>query len=528
MAKLMQYNMFGRGRSLRWAITMACQFILFGYDQGVFSGIVGNEHFRETFGNPGSAEEGIIVSIYNLGAFAGCIVNFFIGERMGRRLCMWVAMGFIIVGAILQTTSYGVPQVLIARFITGIGTGIETSTVPMYQSELCDADKRGRLVSSEPLFVGVGIVIAYFFDYGMSFTPGSAAWRVPIACQVIPAFVVIALVFGLPESPRWLYARNRNDEALQVMCDVWDSGPDGEKVQKMQKDILGALELERQHGEYQWRDILKRDEVQTGRRVLLAYGMQFMNQMGGINLVVYYVPSALENNVGLTRNLSLLIGGAVQCMFFVGSLVPTFFLDQMGRRRPMMWGSLGLALSMMMISILLSFQRPQWAGTATATKTAEASVAFFFTYMLIFGATANCIPWVYVPEILPLHARAKGTAVGISSNWLWNFFVVMITPTLLGSLAWQGYLIFMALNFSFIPLIYFFYPETTNLTLEDIDFLFTEDGADGLPKLGRKRRPVQESVRPSSEKMALDVEKGRLSTGGEQLEHVERVGEKST
>lgn len=191
-----------------------------------------------------------------------------------------------IVGAILQTTSYGVPQVLIARFITGIGTGIETSTVPMYQSELCDADKRGRLVSSEPLFVGVGIVIAYFFDYGMSFTPGSAAWRVPIACQVIPAFVVIALVFGLPESPRWLYARNRNDEALQVMCDVWDSGPDGEKVQKMQKDILGALELERQHGEYQWRDILKRDEVQTGRRVLLAYGMQFMNQMGGINLVV--------------------------------------------------------------------------------------------------------------------------------------------------------------------------------------------------------------------------------------------------
>jgi MFS family permease len=80
----------------------------------------------------------------------------------------------------------------------------------MYQSELCDADKRGRLVSSEPLFVGVGIVIAYFFDYGMSFVGGQAAWRVPIACQIIFAIVVIILVFGLPESPRWLYARNRN------------------------------------------------------------------------------------------------------------------------------------------------------------------------------------------------------------------------------------------------------------------------------------------------------------------------------
>ena len=114
-------------------------------------------------------------------------------------------------------------------------------------------------------------------------------------------------------------------------------------------------------------------------------------------------------------------------MFFVGSLVPTFFLDRMGRRRPMMWGSLGLALSMMMISVLLSFQRPAGESTPLSTKTAEASVAFFFTYMLIFGATANCIPWVYVPEILPLHARAKGTAVGVSSNWLWNFFVVMVT-----------------------------------------------------------------------------------------------------
>ena len=96
--------------------------------------------------------------------------------------------------------------------------------------------------------------------------------------------------------------------------------------------------------------------------------------------------------------------------------------------------------------------------------------------MLAFGATANCIPWVYVPEILPLHARSKGTAVGISANWLWNFFVVMITPTLITNLQWKGYLIFMCLNFSFIPLVYFCYPETSNLTLEEIDWLFVKKG----------------------------------------------------
>ena len=98
--------------------------------------------------------------------------------------------------------------------------------------------------------------------------------------------VVVVLVFGIPESPRWLYAHGRNDEALQVLCEVWDGGPESEQFSQQQRDILEAIELERKHGEYRWRDILKRDEVQTGKRVMLAYGMQFMNQMGGINLVV--------------------------------------------------------------------------------------------------------------------------------------------------------------------------------------------------------------------------------------------------
>ena len=139
-----------------------------------------------------------------------------------------------------------------------------------------------------------------------------------------------------------------------------------------------------------------------------------MNQMGGINLVVYFVPTVLEDNVGLTRNLALILGGCIQIMFVVGSFFPALFVDRVGRRKPMMWGSTGLGICMMMVAILLSFR-----GTGKEHATSSASVAFFFLYMLIFGASVNCIPWCYVPEILPLHARAKGTAVGISSNWIW-------------------------------------------------------------------------------------------------------------
>jgi MFS family permease len=152
----------------------------------------------------------------------------------------------------------------------------------------------------------------------------------------------------------------------------------------------------------------------------------------------------------MDAQLAQILGGCINMMFMFGALGPSFFLDQMGRCKTMFWGCTGLGLSMMMISILLSLQ-----GTSVAKPTASASVAFFFTYMLIFGGTVNCVPWVYVPEILPLEARAKGTAVGVSSNWLWNFTIVMITPILINRLQWKAYLIFMATNVSHNFLFFF-------------------------------------------------------------------------
>ncbi|KAF2152816.1 general substrate transporter [Myriangium duriaei CBS 260.36] len=463
---------FGRGRSLQAAVTVVCltAFVLFGYDQGVFGGILQSEDWLNQFGHPSDSKTGIIVSCYNLGCLVGCILNFFLGEMLGRRKTIWMAMCFVLIGASLQTSAFTVPHLVIGRLVTGVGTGLKTSTVPMYQAELCAREKRGRLVSAEVLFVGVGIVIAYWCDFGMSFTQGAIAWRLPIALQMLFAIMVLIVVFGVPESPRWLVNHGRREEAIETLCIVYDKTPEDPYVISEIQAIDSAIALEgKSLTAHSYTSLLKKDEVQTRYRILLAWGVQFMNQAGGINLVVYYIPSVLVQNVGMTPRIAQILGGCINMMFMFGSILPSLCLDRMGRRKTMMTGCASLGLCMLFISALLSQADHPTHGHACAS----ASVTFFFLYMLFFGMSVNCVPWVYVPEILPLEARTKGTAIGISSNWLWNFTVVMITPVIIHRLQWKAYLIFMATNLLFVPIFYFFYPETSNLSLEDIDYIFT-------------------------------------------------------
>ncbi|EXL71831.1 hypothetical protein FOPG_12529 [Fusarium oxysporum f. sp. conglutinans race 2 54008] len=337
-------------------------------------------------------------------------------------------MILIIIGAVLQACSFNLPELFAGRVITGLGTGLKSSTVPSYQSELCLPHLRGRLVSAQLLFVAVGVVFAYWFDYALHFVGGSFAWRFPLAFQIVFAAIVLVLLLDLPESPRWLYKAGRQRDATQALCRVFDQAEDSEFIRLEQESIAKALELESRESSNSWLSLFKNDAVKTRRRVLLAYAVMILDQATGINLVVFYIPSALTINVGMDPSTAQIVAGCVQIVFMLGSLLPTFALDRMGRRKTMLWGSFGLGFSMMMIAILLSFE-----GNPS---TASAAVAFFFL----------------------------------------NFIVVMVSPIIINRIGWKSYLIFMviAFKFAFVPIIYFFYPETSNLSLEEIDHLFLD------------------------------------------------------
>jgi hypothetical protein len=188
----------------------------------------------------------------------------------------------------------------------------------------------------------------------------------------------------------------------------------------------------------------------------------------GVCSIGYYISYLLQNSVGLGHNLSLLLSGFNGLWYLVSALIPFVVIKHIGKRWCLMIGAFGMGCCFLTMSLTIR------SGTYTASIIC---VIAFFLYYTFFALGFLAVPWLYNAEILPLHLRSRGNAITTSSNWIWNFVTVMITPSVMSKQGWKGYLIFTIFNFCFIPFIYFFYPETTGRRLEEIDAIFYKTSA---------------------------------------------------
>ncbi|KAF5611693.1 light induced alcohol dehydrogenase Bli-4 [Fusarium subglutinans] len=324
-------------------------------------------------------------------------------------------------------------------------------------------------------------------DFAFSFVGGPFAWHWPLAFQAAFALWVIFVVFGVPESPRWLLNHGKRQEAIEVLSTVYDNPIDHPDIPREVHSMETALSIEAEAARStSLASTFRKDKVSTRYRVFLAWYVQFMNQTGAV----------LTANIELEHRLAQIIAGCIQLMFPIDSLLPTLALDKMGRLSTMIWGSAGLSFSVMMVAALLSQVDDISRGRAFAAR----SVAFFFTYMLVFGASMNCVP----------------------SNWLWNSKVVMITPVLINRLQWKAYLIFMATNLIFVPIIFVLYPETSNLVLEEVDNIFAR--GENIVQVARdmqKELALYELLADDYPEKATKVESKPHEKGDEFVEHAQ-------
>ncbi|KAL4888868.1 general substrate transporter [Aspergillus ambiguus] len=462
-----------RGRTLVLAVTAcSCQaFLLLGYDQGVMSGIVGADNrFGRDFNYPDADLQGDIVALYDIGCIIGSILVFMIGERFGRRKMLMAGGGIMVIGSIILATSTTVAQLIVGRIVTGLGNGMNSSTAPVYQSECSPANVRGTLLTLQGTMTILGLCIAYWLDYGTSFTDLSLQWRFPLAFQAVFAIFLILQVIGLPETPRWLMQNDRHEEAREVVAAINDLPSDDAQVIQSLVDIESAIREDHQGGPLKFKEFFAHGSLQNWRRMLIIIAIEIMQQFTGSNMINYYAPTVYQNAMNMSRNMSMILGGCTSLAYLVGSGIPLFLMDRFGRRVLLMVSAAGLCLCFVMTAILLSLQKLQAAYGATA---------FIFLFQIFYGLGMLPVPWFYPSEISTTRLRSKSAAIASAVNWLSVFVVVKITPIAIQNISWRVFIIFAALNFLWIPIVYFFFPETKGLELEDINLLFVKGGITG-------------------------------------------------
>ncbi|KAJ7328938.1 general substrate transporter [Mycena albidolilacea] len=464
------------GTRLGGWVTVACTaaMVLFGYDQGVFGGIIITPDFLETMGNPNASLQGAIVALYDIGCLFGALAAMVVGEHLGRKKTFLTGVVIMSVGALMQACSYTVTQMIVARLITGLGNGINTATAPVWQSETCKPSWRGKLVVFEMVMNIAGFSLSNWMTYGFSFVHGSASWRFPIAFQLAFSVVLLGTIPWLPESPRWLLMHGREAEGVQVLVALQGDGasPEDDVIVNQRDAILDAVRLEKDAAP-SWGDILHMRTGETGmiQRLLLGAGTQLMQQLVGINVTSYYLPLVLQNSVGLSNNMARLLAAWNSVSYLLFAFAGIVLIERAGRRKLLMWGAAGQCVCYMFISGFLS----QADDPVNGTRYGVGATVFFFAYYLFFGICWQGVPWLYPVEINSLSMRTKGAALATAMNWLSNYIIVEITPPGIEYLGWKFYLIWMFFNALFVPVVWLLYPETANRHLEDIDHLYRDN-----------------------------------------------------
>ncbi|KZT35183.1 general substrate transporter [Sistotremastrum suecicum HHB10207 ss-3] len=490
------------GAPLTASYTVACgvAFLLFGYDQGVMGGLVGSEHFLKVFpslaGNPTLL--GTTVAIYEIGAFFGSIICSAFSDRLGRRISVLTASLVVFVGAALQAASVNLAMLIVFRVFTGLGIGVLTSITPSFHAECVPAKIRGRIVSVQLILCAVGLTTSFWVDYGCSYVNGQFAWRFPVALQCLFPIITIVLLLFLPDSPRWYVEQGRIDDARDVLIRL-----NGVKMgEAILQEIQEAASLEAKVASNSYFDVFKNNDQSFRYRTLLSIGSLFFQQMTGVNMISYYSAVIFQQSVGLSANLSLLLSGfnGLNSLFWI-TFTTFFLIDRVGRVRLMMWTA---AIQVAIFAVLAGVLHDVTGSKANGIVGAAMLFLFFATFSIGWLAPS----WLYPAEITPLAIRGSAASLGSASNWIFNFLVVEITPTGIANIGSKYYIIYACTNLMIVPLLYFFYPETSKLSLEAIDALF----ADGKVYMRRSpNEPIHVDSSPSNQSAAdVMVDEGKV------------------
>ncbi|KAG7797281.1 hypothetical protein KL944_004766 [Ogataea haglerorum] len=453
-------------------------FLLFGYDQGVMGSLLTLDAFRDTFPSidtirhaDAATMQGFTIAVYEVGCLAGALSTLYFGDKIGRLRCIFIGCVVMTIGAILQCTAFSVGHLIVGRIVTGLGNGFNTSTIPMWQAECSKPQKRGKLVMISGALITGGIALSYWIDFGFYFTKGSVAWRFPVAFQMIFPLIILPFIMKLPESPRWLIKKGHYERARIVFASLDGVSTVDPEVEEQINDVrVSLLEEQLEGGDtFTASKLFTQGEHRDFHRMCLGLWAQIFQQITGINLITYYAGTLFEKYIGMTAFNSRVLAACNGTEYFLASWIPFFLIENVGRRKLMLFGAAGQSLTMAMLTVTMYL-----AAKKDDNHAAIAAAVLLFVFNTFFAIGWLGMTWLYPAEIPPLSIRAPANAVSTAGNWSFNFMVVMITPVAFKNIDYYTYTIFAVINALIVPSVYFLFPETAGRSLEDMDHIFSQ------------------------------------------------------
>jgi sugar porter (SP) family MFS transporter len=421
---------------------------LFGYDEGVIA--VAEPLLAKDYPmSPGV--RGFMTAAVPLGALIAAIFAGPIIDRFGRRRVLMFAAALFTAGALIAGAITAIWMLVAARLVLGVAIGLAAVGAPLYISETAPIKSRGAMVSTYQLAITIGILISYLT--GLVIT-GNGMWRHMFALGAVPGLLFLVGLAFLPESPRWLVLKGHADQARASLRRLRDARWDVDA--ELQEMVLNAkAEAGRGVG---YRALL---EPNIRPAVIVAVGLFFLQQLSGINAVIYYAPEIFNHAGFASAETRIFATVGIGMVNFATTILAMFLIDRLGRRPLLVVGFAGAATTMLIIALAVTNPTlvPSWLV-----------IAMLLLYIASFAIAIGPLPHVMMSEIFPLRVRGPGMSTASISNWGFNFVVVFAFPLMLAGpgLAFT-FSVFAVICLGGIAFTLLRVPETTGYSLEAIE-----------------------------------------------------------
>ncbi|HEY9183881.1 MAG TPA: sugar porter family MFS transporter [Salegentibacter sp.] len=427
---------------LTGAIVSSLGGLLFGFDTAVISGA---EQGLKVFYGLDPVAHGFTNSIALIGTIIGAIFAFWPAQELGRKKSL-LFIGFLFgLSAIGCALTSNWELFLLYRYLGGLGVGASSVIAPMYISEISPATHRGRLVGLFQFSIVFGILLAFISNYFLKTEIQNDAWRWMLGVEAVPALIFFLLTFFIPKSPRWMIIKGNDEEGLNILKQLGDL-----KAKETFDSIKNSLQ----------QNVKKEKLFQSKyfRPILLVFLMATFNQFSGINAIMYYAPRIFEMS-GIGQDSAFLQAASVGFVNMVFTIIAMSLIDKIGRKKLMIWGTLGMIISLIFSAFYLNESE---IGSGLL-------IVPILIFIASFAFSQGAVIWVFISEIFPNRVRASGQSFGTFIHWFWAAILTWMFPVVAelpngGTYAFGFFALAMIFQLLFV---FKLFPETKGKTLEE-------------------------------------------------------------